>query len=65
MKVFAFIGLNWSVHRVILGIEKQLTDFEFRYMDSGSSYGFDDFKLLYDWSDVMLTNLETIRVIKK
>lgn len=64
MKVFAFIGLQWSVHRVILGVEKQLPGFEFRYMESGSSYSFDQFKSLYDWCDVMLTNLETIRVVK-
>jgi hypothetical protein len=65
MKVFAFIGLNWSVHRVIMGIEKQLTDYEFRYLESGSYYDFDTFKNLYEWCDVMLTNLETIRVIKR
>jgi glycosyltransferase involved in cell wall biosynthesis len=65
MKVFVFIGLNWSVHRVIMGIEKQLANFEFRYLDSGSTYTLQQFKELYYWSDVVLTNLETIRVIKE
>jgi glycosyltransferase involved in cell wall biosynthesis len=64
MKVFAFIGLNWSVHRVILGIEKQLPNFEFRYLESGSSYTYTEFIELYEWCDVVLTNLETIRMIK-
>lgn len=64
MKVFAFIGLNWSVHRVIMGIEKQLSDFEFRYLESGGPYSLQQFTDLYFWCDVMLTNLETIRVIQ-
>jgi len=64
MKVFAFIGLNWSVHRVIMGIEKQLSDFQFRYLDSGGKYSLQEFQELYYWCDVVLTNLETIRVIK-
>lgn len=65
MKVFAFIGLNWSVHRVILGIEKQLTDFEFRYLESSFSYSIEELIQLYNWCDVMLTNLETVRVIRR
>lgn len=64
MKVFAFIGLNWSVHRVILGIEKQLQDYEFRYLESGGSYTVKTFFELYNWCDVIVTNLETIRVLK-
>ena len=64
-KVFAFIGLNWSVHRVILGVEKVLnTEFEFKYLDSGGSYSVSQFMDLYNWCDVVLTNLETIRTLK-
>ena len=64
-KIFAFIGLNWSVHRVILGVEKNLsTEFEFMYLDSGESYTVDDFMNLYNWCDIVLTNLETIRTLK-
>ena len=64
-KVFVFIGLHWSVHRVILGVEKNLTtEFEFRYLDSGKSYSVAEFMQLYDWCDVVLTNLETIRVLQ-
>lgn len=65
-KVFVFIGLNWSVHRVILGVEKNLTtEFEFRYLDSEGSYTVSQFMELYDWCDVVLTNLETIRTLKQ
>ena len=64
-KVFAFIGLNWSVHRVVLGIEKNLnTEFEFRYLDSTEHYTAYQFMKLYNWCDVVLTNLETIRTLK-
>lgn len=63
--VFAFIGLNWSVHRVILGIEKHLhTRFEFKYLDSAGYYTVSDFMELYSWCDIVLTNLETIRTLK-
>lgn len=64
MKVFVFVQLHWSVHRVILGIEKQLPDFQFRYLESNVPYQLETFKELYYWSDVMLTNLEAIRILK-
>lgn len=64
-KVFAFIPLNWSVHRVILGVENSLKDdFEFRYLDGGGLYYVEQFTELYEWCDVILTSLETIRTLK-
>lgn len=64
-KVFAFIPLNWSVHRVILGVENSLKDeFEFRYLDGGGVYYLQEFTELYNWCDIMLTSLETIRTLK-
>lgn len=65
MKVFVFVQLNWSVHRVILGIERQLPDFQFRYLESNVPYPLETFKELYNWCDVMLTNLEASRILTK
>ena len=64
-KVFAFTRLHWSVHNVILGVEKALqNDFEFKYLDCTGPYSFSEFMELYDWCDTLLTNLEPILTLK-
>jgi len=62
MKVFVFADVNWAVGRVNRDIAKALPDCEFKYLHWGW-WSIDDMQDMYNWCDVMITNVVELKMI--